>query len=307
MEPKIGRARCPGSCGEWVQGARSGIPFLVDCPIDRFSNATVRLFGRKGGWLVPAGKPKVARALDLIWAERGIKHLAGEVSFDQELPEGKGMASSTADIVAAAAAALTALGEQPVVEQLARLAVHIEPSDSVMFPGITEINHVHGDSYRILGPAVQARFLALDWGGFINTIDFNARQDLAAHYRRSEQPVRRAFELVFQGIEKGDLEKLAAGATLSARNNMEINPKPYFEVFYSWVRRQGGLGLVTAHSGTLLAGVFPPQAELVGLLGEVRERFQPAFVDIFNACGDGMTVQDVDQSLLDPVPERMSS
>ena len=307
MDEKIGRAQCPGTCGEWVQGARSGIPFLVDCPIDRFSEATVRLIDRNNGWRVPDGKTKVARALDLIWSERGIEHLVGEVSFGQELPEGKGMASSTADIVASAAAALTALGEVPAVEHLARLAVNIEPSDSVMFPGITEFNHVHGNNYRILGPIVEARFLALDWGGFVNTLDFNARQDLAAHYRRSEQAIRRASELVMQGIELRDLEKLVAGATLSARNNLEINPKPHFEAFYKWVRQCGGLGIVTAHSGTLLAGVFVPNTELGPLVAEVQERFQPAYVDVFKAYGNGMTVHDIDQCYPDEAGERKSS
>ena len=34
--------RVPGSCGEIMQGYWQGEPFLVTCPIDRYSTVTVR-------------------------------------------------------------------------------------------------------------------------------------------------------------------------------------------------------------------------------------------------------------------------
>lgn len=293
MEVGSGQARCPGTCGEWVQGARAGVPFLVDCPINRFSEATVRLSTRSSHWQVPRGKDKVDQVLKLIIAEQGLTGFSGQVTFSSELPSGKGMASSTADIVAAAAATLTAIGETPDPEKLARWALEVEPSDSVMFPGITEINHVHGDYYRVLGPAIPAQFLALDWGGFVNTLDFNARQDLAAHYRRCEPEIRQAYDLVWQGVVSEDLEKLALGSTISARCNSEINPKPQFEKFYTWVRRRGGLGVITAHSGTILAGVFEPDITLNDLILEAKEVFRPLYMDYFQAHGNGITWQDL--------------
>ncbi|GAB6174681.1 GHMP kinase [Paradesulfitobacterium aromaticivorans] len=287
MEPVVGVARCPGTCGEWVQGAQNGLPFLVDCPIDRYAEVKVTIKQDTGEWQIPSAKDKVGRALGLILKERGIE-AAGELRFNSQLPVGKGMASSTADIVAASAATLLALGETPEASELARWALRIEPSDSVMFPGITEINHIHGKYYKVLGTSVPAQFLALDWGGIIDTVAFNARRELAAHYRKYELKIRTALHLVRSGIDSSDLEKLAQGGTISALCNLELNPKPYFEEFEGWVLKNGGLGVITAHSGTLLAGVFESGRSLPELLEDARERFQPVYIDCFQAQDGGV-------------------
>ena len=287
MEASVGLARCPGTCGEWVQGAQDGIPFLVDCPIDRYSEVRVKLSASESSWNIPPTKEKVSRVLNLIQTERKFT-LAGEMTFCSELPVGKGMASSTADIVAASAATLLALGEVPNAQELAKLALTIEPSDSVMFPGITRLNHVHGTYFETLGPAVPAQFLALDWGGSVDTLLFNSRQDLAPHYRRYESEIRQALELVSEGVHSADLEKLAQGGTISARCNLDINPKPYFSQFHAWVVKNGGLGVITAHSGTLLAAVFPPDQHLDNLLLEAKERFNPAFIECLQARNGGV-------------------
>lgn len=295
MDFAIGLARCPGTCGEWVQGARNGIPFLVDCPIDRFSEARVILDRHATGWDLPFGKTKALQVLELLKEDLGLPLLSGKVEFLQQLPEGKGMASSTADITAVVAAALIALGEDPVPERLAHFALRIEPSDSVMFPGITEIEHVIRHKHRVLGPSVPALFLALDWGGAIDTRVFNARPGLAEHYRRFEDEIARAYGLAQEGIEQIDLEKLALAGTISARCNLEINKKLQFESFLPWVLQNGGLGVVTAHSGTLLAGVFPrddfsSQEVRKNLRLDALQRFTPAYLDLFHSHSGGIVV-----------------
>ncbi|MDP4127957.1 MAG: GHMP kinase [Bacillota bacterium] len=293
MDFAVGLARCPGTCGEWVQGTRDGVPFLIDCPIDRFSEAKVALNMHSTGWVLPLRKTKALQVLDLLKEDFGLPKLGGKVEFLQQLPEGKGMASSTADIIAVASATLIALGEAPSPERLAHLALQIEPSDSVMFPGISEIEHVQRHHHRVLGSSVPSLFLALDWGGTIDTRVFNARPGLAEHYRHYEAEIKRAYELACEGIDQSDLEKLAEAGTISARCNLEINPKSSFEPFLNWVHQNGGLGVVTAHSGTLLAGVFPhdafaDQASLKNLGLEAQQRFTPAYLDLFRSCSGGI-------------------
>jgi L-threonine kinase len=267
----------------------------VDCPIDRFSEARVILDMHTTGWDLPLGKTKALQVLELLKEDLSLPSLSGKVEFLQQLPEGKGMASSTADITAVVAAALIALGEDPVPERLAHFALRIEPSDSVMFPGITEIEHVQRHKHRVLGPSVPALFLALDWGGAIDTRVFNARPGLAEHYRRYEDEIARAYGLAREGIEQIDLEKLAVAGTISARCNLEINTKSQFEPFVAWVLQKGGLGVVTAHSGTLLAGVFPldefsSQEVRKNLRLEAHQRFAPAYLDLFHSHSGGIVV-----------------
>jgi L-threonine kinase len=293
MEFTVGLARCPGTCGEWVQGARNGVPFLIDCPIDRFSEIKVTLSLNAKKWDLPPGKTKVLQVLELIKKDFAFPSLGGRVDFLQQLPEGKGMASSTADISAAAAAALLALGQKPTPECLANLALRIEPSDSVMFPGITEIEHVQRHHHHVLGSSLPALFLALDWGGSVDTKVFNARPGLAEHYRRCEGEIRKAYEIALEGIEQKDLEKLAIAGTRSAQCNLEMNPKHLFKSFLDWVLKNGGLGVVTAHSGTLLAGVFPHsenyERTLRTHLGyEAKQRFNPVYLDLFSSHPGGV-------------------
>lgn len=283
--PGSGWARCPGTCGEWIQGAKSGEPFLVDCPVDRYSEVSVELTSL--GWNIPLHKTKVNKALQILSLEKNIKQY-GIFQFNKEIPIGKGMASSTADIVSATAAFLAALGERPTDKQLARIALNVEPSDSVMFPGITEISHVYGNYHKVLGPVVPAKFLALDWGGEVDTLRFNARIDLSAHYRKHEPEILKAFELIEEGILNADLEKMAMGGKISATCNLEINPKPYFKEFSFWVRERAGLGIITAHSGTLLAGVFPPGMDLEKLKADAVERFSPVFIELLSAQNGGV-------------------
>lgn len=293
MDFAVGLARCPGTCGEWVQGARKGVPFLIDCPIDQFSEARVALNMHTAGWDLPLNKTKALQVLELLKVNLGLPLLGGKVEFSHQLPEGKGMASSTADITAVTAAALIALGEDPAPELLAQYALQIEPSDSVMFPGITEIEHVYRHNYRLLGSSIPALFLALDWGGTIDTRVFNARPGLAEHYRLHENEIDRAYRLACEGLDQGDLEKLATAGTISAQCNLEINQKSCFEPFLAWVRQKGGLGVVTAHSGTLLAGVFPQNDYFNheihnNLRIEAQQRFAPVFLDVFHSHSGGI-------------------
>lgn len=302
MDFAAGFARCPGTCGEWVQGAREGIPFLVGCPIDRFSEARVALSFDNSGWDIPLHKTKARQVLDLLKSDLNLPWLGGRVDFSRQLPEGKGMASSTADITAVAAATLTALEEDLAPQRLANLALRIEPSDSVMFPGITALEHVHRHHFRVLGPAIPASFLALDWGGSVDTRQFNARPGLAEHYRCFEGQIAVAFDLAREGIEKGDLEKLARAGTISAQCNLEINPKALFEPFLSWVRKKGGLGVITAHSGTLLAGVFPQDSfsgreDRKNLQFEAYLRFEPDYLDFYNSHSAGITARKLTKTL----------
>jgi len=80
MDRTIGLVRCPGTCGEWVQGARNGIPFLVDCPIDRFSEVRVSLNMNATGWDLPLHKTKALQVLELLQEDLGLPDLSGKVA-----------------------------------------------------------------------------------------------------------------------------------------------------------------------------------------------------------------------------------
>lgn len=316
MSAYYGWARCPGTCGEWIQGAKEGTPFLVDCPVNRYVEVETQFTNNfscpgdhteniafnnfenetKSSWQLSARKIKTEKALTLL-EERFKLSGRGRVNFLAELPVGKGMASSTADLSAVMGSVLSSLQIPWESEDIARLALKVEPSDPVMFPGITEFAHQDGKYVRELGPNVPATLLVLDWGGTLDTQRFNARPDLNAHYRKNEALIQKALTIFYEGMTHSDLEKLAYASTISAQCNQEINPKPYARELIDYVRGLGGLGIITAHSGTILAGVFQPEMSVVqrnAIMENTRIRFKPSHIDWMETCNGGVQSSSIE-------------
>ena len=140
--------RCPGSCGELVQGTVDGMNFLVTCPVNIYSRVSVSL---ASGTLLQQTGGKTREAVRRTLEYLGVKAALVDVQVDSELPVGKGMASSSADISAACLAAALAAGRRIDAAAIGDIALSIEPTDGIFLPGITQFDHVHGHVRRCLG------------------------------------------------------------------------------------------------------------------------------------------------------------
>lgn len=270
-----GAAVCPGSCGELVQGTWNGVNFLVSCPVNLVSRAQVSL-QPNCPLTGPKNKPKALEAVRKTLAILGKPELGGTLEIDSQIPSGKGMASSTADIGAAIAATAAALGKGLSTQSLAELAVAIEPTDGTLLPGITLFDHV-GARWRLaLGRGPRAGILIADLGGEVDTLQFNARPELAEKNRLNEPKTRRAFYLVRRGINEKKLTLLGQGATLSAIANQAILVKPLLEELIAWAKARDSFGVIAAHSGTVLGLIYPPERDL----NREEERLRAAFPQI---------------------------
>lgn len=256
IKPVRTSVRCPGSCGELVQGTAAGAHFLVTCPIDLYSDVSVTL----SPTLLPA--PKVGEKTQeavrqtLRYFKQADCHF--DISIRTDLPKGKGMASSSADISAACMATAVGLGYTLTPDEIATIALRIEPTDGVFFPGIMMLDHVEGVVRRSLGTPPPIRIAVLDMGGEVDTVGFNQRQDLAMLNQWKEPQVLAALKMVEEGIRRGDTALLGAGTTLSALANQTILPKPLLEEVIEISRQCGALGVNVAHSGTVVGILFDP-------------------------------------------------
>jgi len=165
--------KAPGTCGELVQGFLDGSHFLVTCPVDLYSTVSVVLYRGQPGVLGPEDCPKAIQAVCSTLAYLGKGDLTAELTIHSPLPRGKGMASSTADVAGAAAATALALGIALTPRELGALAVAVEPSDGVMFPGIALFDHREGRLAQELGPPPPMEVIVLDFGGVVDTLEFN--------------------------------------------------------------------------------------------------------------------------------------
>ncbi|MCX7781949.1 MAG: GHMP kinase, partial [Negativicutes bacterium] len=141
------------------------------------------------------------------------------------------------------------------------IALSIEPTDGVFYPGIVAFDHISGFIRRNLGAPPAMSIAIFDVGGQVDTVSFNQRTDLAALNTAKEKEVREAFDLVAQGIATGDCRRIGKGATISARANQSILYKPCLEDVIQTGARYGAMGVNAAHSGTVLGVLFAGDSE----------------------------------------------
>lgn len=250
--------RLPGTCGEWVQGTLDGTPCLVSCAIGWFAEVAVSLDPAASAWQVPPDAPKAAMALQLALSARGVTTLGGRLKLTNPLPRGRGYASSTADVAGTIYAVGRALGAPFPPEEAAALAVRVEPSDSTVFPGLALFAHRDARFYCVWGRLPPLEVIILDPGGEVNTLAFNARDHRAALARLASAH-RDAFQMMEAGVVEGDVCLIAAAATLSARTHQAILYSSLVEECLAQAPELGALGVVRAHSGTLVGLICLPE------------------------------------------------
>ena len=248
------KVKVPGSCGELVQGVSKGTNFLITCPVNLYS--TIELSSCRE--TAKNDLTKVELALEKTFRYLNTEPADYQVRLFSDLPRGKGMASSSADISAACQAAALWSGNRLSADEIADIALTIEPTDGVFYPGIVMFDHLYGQLRQPLGPPPALDILVLDAGGEVDTLQFNRRQDLRQLNEAKEEQTAQAAAWVIQGIKTGDSELIGKGATLSALANQSILPKPCLPEVISIAQSYGAVGVNVAHSGTVLGILFPP-------------------------------------------------
>ncbi|MCS7219854.1 MAG: hypothetical protein RML36_07185 [Anaerolineae bacterium] len=273
--------RLPGTCGEWVQGTLDGVPCLVSCAIDWYAETTVTI-GANGRPLL-RDAPKAAAALRLALAARGAATADVQLELRNPLPRSRGYASSTADVAGAIYAVGAALGWPFAPEEVARLAVQVEPSDSTIFPQLTLFAHRDARFYRPLPPLPALAVVILDPGGEIDTLAFNAADHMAA-LRKLASAHRDVFTCFEAGLAASDPVIVAQAATQSARLHQAILPSALVDAALISYATLGALGVCRAHSGTLVGLICRPE-NAVEVAQRARARFSEVVVRIHRCLG----------------------
>ncbi|MFN3966957.1 MAG: hypothetical protein ACK4JE_04605 [Endomicrobiia bacterium] len=268
--------KVPGSCGELVQGRINGKDFLVSCPVNLFSyvSVTVDTTGEikcsQAKW-----KSKLAMRKTLDFFQ--LKNFGGEIKINSEIPVGKGMASSTADIVGVCLATSNAIGKSLQEIDIAKIALSIEPTDGTVFKGITLFDHRKGLLYEHLGASPRMKIFAIDLGGYVDTIEFN-KNDFTRIHQSNESEIVNALNLVRRGIKEKNISLIGKGATISAKANQKILFKLELEKIIELSYQFEALGVNVAHSGTMVGILLKPEFDKIDILKlKIQETFQRKF------------------------------
>lgn len=249
-----------GTFGELLQGVlpEGDTDFLVTLPIQKFTRARLTSDpGRSDLEVFPRHKLKSRRLAQMILDHFQLP-AGGVITIESELPEGKGLASSSADLVATARAIEDCFRITVPLELLQQLMARIEPSDGVMYDGAICFYHRKVQRGGYLGSLPPMTIVGTDEGGEVDTIAFNR---LPKPYNLAEKAEYGALlEEITRAVRMQDLLGIGKVATRSAVLNQRLQPKRHLEQILQICTQLGGLGVVVAHSGTYVGILFSPSS-----------------------------------------------
>lgn len=220
-----------GTCGELAQGFYRGKPILITCPIEKYSTAIVsdEFAGIDG-----LGSKSLAM-LNKVFKHFGVEDFKFSVRLTSELPRGKGMASSSADMAAVAQAVALSLGKNFSPDELGKLCTEIEPTDGIFYTGVVAMNPLTGQLVKKIRVQEKFQIAVFDYGGEVDTLKFNRRSDF--EFPALDDEIN--FELIKN----------------SALANQKILPKRGLKELMNFAKDLGAVAVNVAHSGTV-TGIF---------------------------------------------------
>lgn len=242
-------AQCPASCGELIQGWVQGGEKLVSCPVDWYSTVEAT-----------AGQPSTGERPLMRAMVKQVLTFAGlpadesrniRLRVESTIPQAKGMASSTADIAATAVATAAHLGLSLNENNLARLCVGLEPTDSTIFRSMSLFDHLHGQHLSACEGQPAIDFLLLESPLILRTADYH-RLPRQTVLREDSEKLDNAWRMLQQACRDNDPGRLGEAATISAIASQKLLPKPGFTSLLNLAEAFDLYGINVAHSGSVV-------------------------------------------------------
>lgn len=246
---------CPASCGEFVQGVLENKEYLSSYSIDMYS--TVVLEEKLND--INVGPYKSRKAIEKVFErfKLPIKE-SKNISLDiySEIPVGKGMASSTADIGATIAATLKLINKSLSSEEVSMLASTIEPTDSTYIETNTIFNPLNGEVIKYLGNIKNSRVIILEPHKTLDTMKIRNTPNYKEIKIKNKEIIKESFYLLEEGIRKNDLYSVGRACTLSSLANENIDKKEGLSEIIEIAQNYGAYGVNVAHSGTVVGVII---------------------------------------------------
>ncbi|MDK2661985.1 GHMP kinase [Cupriavidus consociatus] len=265
MHSKEGFGEAIGHHGEFLQGVfesegRRLHRGLVSLPCPNLtSKARFLANGQIRVSVSPQRCVKAKRAAELTLETFAQTRVGGSLAITSNIAVGRGMGSSTADVVATILAVLDYLNVRTSIDRVMQIAVAAETAcDSTLFS-----QHAVLFAQRE-GLVIEAFTKSLP---HVDLISVDSAETKAvdtlilkpAEYSQVEiEKFRSLRALLRQAINTSDLNLLGRVATASARINQRFLRKPHFDHLEEIGVRHGAIGVQVAHSGTVVGLMFNP-------------------------------------------------
>ena len=242
---------CPASCGEFVQGILDNEEYLSSYAIDMFSIASLE--EKKED--INLGSKKSRKAIEKVFEKFNIPiEESKNISLDlkSNIPIGKGMASSTADIGATIKATLSILNKKLNDEEISLIASEIEPTDSIILYKNSIFNPINGSVKKYLSSFDNGRVIILEPKEILETKIIRSNPNYLNIKLENKSIIKKSFDLLEKGLENNDLKLIGEACTLSSIANENIHKKPYLNEIIEISQNMNAYGVNIAHSGTVI-------------------------------------------------------
>lgn len=238
----------PGSIGEIIQGNYNGIDILMSCPINLFTK--VRVFQCNS---VKKGlHPKAIMLLENLLKKWNLQEYINKlhIEIQSNIPKGKGFASSTADLCGTYHSLIKLFNREFNEDELINECIKIEPTDSIIFNKMTIFDYKSGTFKDCVGDYLEFYLLVFEGKNIVNTVEFNKKVSIPL------SSIDDIIDDLKDGIRQKDIKKIAQVSTESIIRNQN---RLKYDILSEVIRQKditGGLGIIGAHSGDLMAIIF---------------------------------------------------
>ncbi|MCY6372162.1 kinase [Clostridium ganghwense] len=238
----------PGSIGEILQGNLNGKDVLLSCPINLFTKVKVFECNRIKRGLHSKSFRLLENLLNKWNLEEYINNL--DINIESNIPRGKGFASSTADLCGTYYSLIKLFNREFDEDELVRECIKIEPTDSIIFNKMTIFDYKNGTFKECIGDYLEFYLLVFEGQNIVNTVEFNKKVSVPL------SSIDDIIEDLKEGIRQKDIKKIAEVSTESIIRNQN---RLKYDILWDIIRLKditGGLGIVGAHSGDLMAVIY---------------------------------------------------
>jgi uncharacterized protein involved in propanediol utilization len=212
------------------------------------------LLDRKDGGGRSPLPPKAFRALSLLLEQTGGSLAGKRVGLRGNIPPGKGLASSSADILSVLSVVNTYLDAGLSAAELYTLSARVEPTDPCLSDDLFLFYQHSGVIGEVLAlPPMSLVYFDTEPGGRVDTLGV---------VRPWTPGVGKYFDWLLarflRAAQAGDYDVLFDSVTASAEYNQTMVGLPRFEEWLG-LARETHSGLMIAHSGTIAGLLTPPE------------------------------------------------
>lgn len=224
-------------------------------PVDLWSYCQLTCTSKTGPCEIIAPLPKAEQTAKLLLKKMKITHgFSITLELQRNIPIGKGLSSSTADMLAVVRAFQSSFKIDINQVETSELFSQIEPHDPLHFSQCVAYNHREGLLLKALDYIPKFHIIGIDSGGELSTTSYNK------HLQYSDNETRK-YDTLFQSLltaftQQNDtaIARCAQqSATLHAHRTNNIFLRNLLKSVDDW----GAMGLIATHSGTC-AGVLLP-------------------------------------------------